>query len=343
MTTPPTETLHEALSAGDTEEIAFRIAAILAVRRLSDDEQQVLREWVRYAHAGDTLATAIDCDFQLRHAPVHLQESLRDAPDQRRSWNHLTVRLVALAASVVLLATYVLLQINLLGRGTTYQTGTGERMTATLDDGSSVTLNTASAIRWLGKGCARQVVLERGEVLFDVHSDPHCPFTVLLDTGVSISVLGTRFDAYRYTSGQILVTVLEGSVQINSAHWAQVIKPEQSASVKDRNLTITEHANTEQRTAWLKDQVTFNNLPLSEAIQELQRYSKRPIRIADPQLTTLRITGVFSTQDIKGTLSRLALVPSVDDQHPAIRLEQLPNGTLVLHAAPRGSVPEPRP
>lgn len=331
MNTHPTESLDEALGAPDTVEAAFRIAAILARRALSDEEQNTLAAWLHDAHAADTLATAMNCDFQLRHAPATVQHSVTQA-SRHRDGTHFTRGLLALAASLLLVGMYLLLRTDLLSPGTIYQTAIGGRLTAVLDDGTAVTLNTASAIRWLGKGCDRRVALLRGEVLFDVRTDPHCPFTVLLETGVSISVLGTLFDTYRNDNGQIEVTVLEGRVELRGTHWTQVLKPAQSARLRDHNLTLTEHANTEQHIGWLKDQVTFDNLPLSDAIQELQRYTKLPIKIADSKLAALRITGVFSTQNIRATLTRLESLPAVDEQHPGIRLEQLSNGTLLLHA-----------
>jgi transmembrane sensor len=328
----PTDTADDAWGAQDTQAAAFRSAAIAAERSLSDEEHNALTAGLHNAAAPDTLATAMNCGFQLRHAPAHNQHSIAGAPRRRRCWNQPIGRWVALAASLLILATYALWYTDLLNRGRVYQTETAERLTAVLDDGTSVVLNTASAIRWLGKGCDRRVALLRGEVLFDVHPDLHCPFTVLLKTGVSISVLGARFDTYWHNTGQIEVTVLAGSVQVNGAQWSQVLTPDQSASVADRKLSVTEHANTEQPTAWLKDQVTFDNVPLAEAIQELQRYTKLPIEIADAELTTLRITGVFSTADIRTTLARLVSRPSGGVQHPGIWLERLSNGTLVLHA-----------
>ena len=328
----PSDALDEALGTQDTEEAAFRIAAVLAERSLSEEEQNTLTALLHNASAPTTLATAMNCDFQLRHAPAHIQQSIAGAAQRRRYRNQLIGRWVALTASLFILATYALLHTDLLNRGRLYQTEPGDRLTAILDDGTSVVLNTASAIRWLGKGCDRRVALLRGEVLFDVHPDLHCPFTVLVETGVSISVLGTRFDTYRQNTGQLEVTVLAGSVRVKGAQWSQVLKPDQSASVQDHKVSVTDHANTEQRTAWLKDQVTFDNAPLADAIQELQRYTRLPIDIADSQLTTLRITGVFSTADIRTTLSRLESLPSVNGQHPHIRLDRLSNGRLVLHA-----------
>ena len=52
-----------------------------------------------------------------------------------------------------------------------------------------------------------------GEVLFDVPYDPSCPFRVVLDN-IEIEVLGTRFNVYRKSNGEIIVTVLEGKVAV---------------------------------------------------------------------------------------------------------------------------------
>ena len=59
------------------------------------------------------------------------------------------------------------------------------------------------------------LTLREGEVLFDVPYDPTCPFRVVLDN-IEIEVLGTRFNVYRKSNGEIIVTVLEGKVAVKS-------------------------------------------------------------------------------------------------------------------------------
>lgn len=120
------------------------------------------------------------------------------------------VRLFAVAASILLvtvaLATYVLAP-----RGV-YATAVGERRILTLEDGSSVELNSRSRIRVRFAQNQRDVELLEGQVLFHVAKDPHRPFIVHSDS-VRIRAVGTQFDVNRKTTGTT-VTVVEGRVAV---------------------------------------------------------------------------------------------------------------------------------
>ncbi len=97
-----------------------------------------------------------------------------------------------------------------------YETGLGEQRTVSLADGSTVKLNTLSAIRFSFEDEARWVQLIRGEALFYVKPDYQRPFIV--DTRVAsgrafVKVLGTTFNIYQ-KDRETAVTVLEGRVLV---------------------------------------------------------------------------------------------------------------------------------
>lgn len=93
-----------------------------------------------------------------------------------------------------------------------FETRFGEQRFVRLDDGSGVTLNTASKIEVkLSKG-HRSIRLVHGEALFDVAHDPARPFDV--QTGNTIlRAVGTRFDV-DVRSNRTTVTVVEGIVSL---------------------------------------------------------------------------------------------------------------------------------
>jgi transmembrane sensor len=69
-------------------------------------------------------------------------------------------------------------------------------------------------------------------------------------------------------------------------------------------LTITPDApslidqpSMEAATAWRRGQAVFADLPLSAAVAELNRYGGPRILIGDPRLASLRVSGVFATND----------------------------------------------
>jgi transmembrane sensor len=59
-------------------------------------------------------------------------------------------------------------------------------------------------------------------------------------------------------------------------------------------------------TAWLRGQIVFFNTPLRAVIAELNRYRRGYIVIANGKLETLKISGVFATDDPNAALAAIA-------------------------------------
>ncbi|HEY2782355.1 MAG TPA: FecR domain-containing protein [Steroidobacteraceae bacterium] len=178
-----------------------------------------------------------------------------------------------------------------------YATKTGDRLTVALVDGSQVTLNTETQIDVIFSKGSRAVRISRGEALFEVAKDPSRPFIVQSENRRFIAV-GTKFDV-RIDGPQVTVTMLEGTVR---AEGAEVDSKLEATVTAGEQLVATAHAgdqirriNTERETSWRHGQVIFENTRLSEAIDELNRYSTRHMALADPQLADLRISGTFNT------------------------------------------------
>lgn len=54
-------------------------------------------------------------------------------------------------------------------------------------------------------------------------------------------------------------------------------------------------ADPDRVTSWQRGQLIFDNTPLAEAVAELNRYSDTKIKLAEPALANLRISGAFAT------------------------------------------------
>ena len=90
----------------------------------------------------------------------------------------------------------------------------GERRTFTFNDGSEVTLNTATRINLDYNEKRRYLRLQQGEALFKVAKDPNRPFVVAIGDRTVVA-LGTSFLARRDT-GTIAVTLIEGKVSVST-------------------------------------------------------------------------------------------------------------------------------
>ncbi len=150
----------------------------------------------------------------IREAKAHTGQvvtTLRDEPPVQRPKQRPRVAPFAFAmAAALLVAIGVAWMVWLTPQ--TFETGFGEQRFVRLDDGSGITLNTASKIEVkLSKG-HRVIRLIQGQALFDVAHDQSRPFDVY--TGNSIlRAVGTRFDV-DVRSDRTTVTIVEGTVSL---------------------------------------------------------------------------------------------------------------------------------
>jgi transmembrane sensor len=199
----------------------------------------------------------------------------------------------------------------------TYQTAVGAQHTIDLDDHTRVTLNTDTKVVVEYSKTERRVVLERGEALFHVVHNPQRPFVV--QTGnAQVVDLGTVFDVSNY-SRSIAVTLLEGTVWVGSQPTAQgadvpstVLKPGDRLTIEADGAYVLDRPDVDQALAWQHGQVYFDDITLADAAAELSHYGGTPIRIADPALAKLRISGVFSAHD---PVEFASAVASLHDLH----------------------------
>lgn len=196
--------------------------------------------------------------------------------------------------------------------GATYLTEVGEQRSIALEDGSVVELNTRSKLHTRFTATARTVELLQGEAIFKVAKNTQRPFRVLSGSSEIVAV-GTAFNVYARTAGTV-VTVLEGRVRVSRANDASIstrhdmtqiheyeielVRGEQAVIAPQRPIVRTVLEDPEKATAWTERRLIFEETPLAAVTAEFARYyTAKIIRIVDPQLAELHITGVFDASD----------------------------------------------
>lgn len=200
-----------------------------------------------------------------------------------------------------------------------YKTRFGEERSILLDDGSRVTLNTASRIEVeLGKR-SRVVRLVEGEALFDVAHDPGRPFDVRAGSAV-LRAVGTQFNVDLRPS-QTTVTIVEGRVRVGSETTPGTLAspPDALILAAGDRVVITEEGpgtplhgtNTAAATSWTQHQLVFEHRPLLEVAKEFNRYNRDKVVIIGAQLEQEEVTGVFQSNDPASFVAFLASIPGV--------------------------------
>lgn len=211
-------------------------------------------------------------------------------------------------------------------------TGIGERTTVTLEDGSVVTLNTNSRLRIAYSAARRDVVLLDGQVLFQVAKNKDRPFVVTAGDR-QVTAVGTEFEVKLEKRG-VRVALIEGIVDVRRIRLPGSSSPagsieavtrleagEELLAVATGPMTV-KAADVAERTSWREGRIRFDDTPLGEAVAEMNRYSKTPIIITDPQLAGIRISGAFKTGQTGTFVSAVTdLFPvEADETEDSIRL-----------------------
>lgn len=182
-----------------------------------------------------------------------------------------------------------------------YATLRGQQKMVRLPDGSTVWLDTDTQARVVFHRDRREVSLPEGQALFAVRHDARdTPFDVLAGP-LRVSVLGTRFSV-RFTrtglhGNEVRVAVEEGRVRIASgdagSNGVQYLVAGQALAARPDG-TLGEVVQTDVVVApWREGRVTFDRATLAEALAELDRYRTGHLRIADPRVALMRVSGSF--------------------------------------------------
>jgi transmembrane sensor len=249
----------------------------------------------------------------------------RRTPAGGRRWPGFALDLAAVGA--VSIGAVVLVWTLLARPAGVYQTAVGEVRTVQLADGSRIRLDTATrlSVRFTAK--ARDVALLSGQAFFDVAHQPSRPFVVSAD-GAQVRAVGTRFDVRR-SDGQVHVTLVQGVVRVRAdtptGALAWTLHPGQQMTAGSV-IRPPAPADVAAAVGWTDGRLVFHDLPLAEAVAEVNRYSRRPIVLGPGAPAAVAVNGVFDSANTDGFV---AAVTSLYD----LKASRRSDGALVLAAA----------
>lgn len=226
----------------------------------------------------------------------------------------------AVAASILCVLVWQTLT-NITPSQVEFITGIGEQVQTTLEDDSIAFLNTNTKLRVEFNDNKRTVYLEYGEAMFDVSKDANRPFEVITDNRIARAI-GTKFSV-SYLGDRVTLSVIEGTVEIdNTGIQVKQTLPRFNAGqtagyrLADDNFTVGS-ANIARLEALEQGKIYFENVPLSQALIEYNRYSLMQLRTHDEALNQLEVTGLFDINDLNGFVFVLqnSLQLSVTEEH----------------------------
>ncbi|MBN8754661.1 MULTISPECIES: FecR family protein [Variovorax] len=203
-----------------------------------------------------------------------------------------------------------------------HATARGQQIQVQLPDGSVMRLDTLTRMDVALYRHRREVRLSEGQAVFQVAHDASRPFQVLAGP-LRITVVGTRFSV-RYTAGtlgqsDVRVAVEEGRVRVepiepSATHDGSVNRRveltagEQIASDAQGGLGAITPAPSTGIAPWRNNRVSFDNTPLDQALAEFERYGATRLRVQDPAVAALRLTGTFDPRHLDNFVRALPQV-----------------------------------
>ena len=197
-------------------------------------------------------------------------------------------------------------------------TALGENKTITLADGSSVVLDSGSAVNVDFSVNLRRLQLVKGEIYIETAPDTVSwkrPFVVDTLQG-RVEALGTRFSVSQHEN-RTQVAVFQDAVEIQPADAMtvkQTLRAGQQAQFATNHIEPI-HQHSQDKPAWTQGFIVADDLPLSEFLLQLSRYRPGYITCA-PEIADLRIIGSYPLKDTDKILAFLEANLPVKLSHP---------------------------
>ncbi len=195
-----------------------------------------------------------------------------------------------------------------------YATGLSVSSVSTLPDGSSVVLNTNTALNFPEKfeKDIREVSIF-GEAFFEVKPDPDKPF-IIHASGLDIKVLGTSFNVQAYPGSDFVkVTVNTGRVLVypsgKKEDLGKTLTAGEIATFSHKSGIILKGVNDDLNVlSWKTGVLTFKETRLTEVFNAFEAKYQKEFVVADSNILNQRLTARFENQPLDDALETLSLI-----------------------------------
>jgi transmembrane sensor len=194
-----------------------------------------------------------------------------------------------------------------------YVTAAGERLSATLIDGTQLTLAPASRVRVAadyGRG-TREIHL-LGEAYFTVQHDPARPFIVHAGQARATD-LGTQFDVRAYPGDDVAsIVVVQGRVDVGPDRPAMdglrttLAAGERALVDAVGRAGAAERVDATALTSWRDGRLAYHNVPLSTVVADLAHWYDLDIVLASPELAAQPVTSDWTNIPSRELVAELA-------------------------------------
>ncbi len=284
-------------------EQAIEWTAVLRDEPLPANERQAFERWLGADPAHPQAWARVQQHLHRSLAPL----TAREAPARqalqapRPSRRHFLRGALVLAGVGITGVTLTRQGMPLAELGADLRTGTGERLSRDLADGSHLQLDARSAVDIDFNDRERRLVLRAGKLIVSAQADPR-PLRIV-----------TPFGSVQTFDGQCMVAnhaqcahvwVMRSSVTVDLPGGSQhvVVKADHGVRLGQAIEALAASGNDES--SWQNGFLNVVDWPLGDVITALQPYRRGVLRIT-PQAARLRVSGLFSLDHSDRALAAL--------------------------------------
>lgn len=194
---------------------------------------------------------------------------------------------------------------------------TGDKIKeVTLPDGSVITLNSGSSIKYASDfGIKDRHIHLEGEAFFDIERDENKPF-IISSKSTTTTVLGTSFSIYP-SENELIINVVSGKVSFsgeNSEEMILLTKGEKGNYSYSSNSISKSNNDDLNFLSWKTGQLIFKDAPFSDVVSDLEKHYHATIEVRDKDIQ--RLTATFENQNLEEVLEIISSTLDVKlDKH----------------------------
>lgn len=202
-----------------------------------------------------------------------------------------------------------------------YRTDVGEQRRLVLEDGTRVMLDTATRFRFRPGADSRILSLSTGRINLNVAKDARL---FVIEAGAQRASLPAGRVDIRRDGETVAFTAIEGTPRILAGGAALALEPGHRMMLTDGRTDRVDRPDLQDLIAWEDGRLAFRDERLSQAVAEMNRYTNRPLIVADPRVGRLRLSGMYRVGDPEAFARSIAILLPVRVQSDATSVRIFP-------------------
>lgn len=243
-----------------------------------------------------------------------LEPLMDEAPKQNFKLKLLFIKKLAIAASLMLISSIVLILFIAKKEQVQFITKYGQTLKIVLPDSSTVYLNGNSKLSYINNwdnNSDREVKVD-GEAYFSVkHTKSNQKFFVRMADNLSVEVLGTEFNiTKRGKNTQVVLS--SGKIDFhmdNLKKGNDVVQMKPGDLIEYQNNSksyIKQEVDPTNYSSWKSNRIIFDKTKIIDVLQNLQYTYGLKVKIEDEKMLNMRVSGSAPTNNIKSLVHALS-------------------------------------